>query len=253
MRTRYLILLAAVVFAVGLFVQIPAAHVYGWVHAASPSLPVTLYGVDGTVVHGRSDEVTVQGRPLLTGLRWQLRAPSLLIGRASYTLSSDNDPLLIDGVAAAGLGGSRLTDFKARGDVRKLAAVFGQAFMPVTGQVGLDLDLLRMRNAWPVEVEGRVAAIELAWALGPEPVRLGNYEATLSNEGDDLLALISTLDGNLEINGDARLKPDRSYELRLQLRPRPNAPPLLNNMLRSLGQPDPQGYFQLQRKGQVPA
>lgn len=82
---------------------------------------------------------------------------------------------------------------------------------------------------------------------------LGDYELRLSTEDGEIVAAVTTLAGVLEASGGGRMKPDRSYELSLQLRPRADAPPLVANLLRQLGRPDAQGYYRLQRSGQAGA
>ena len=91
----------------------------------------------------------------------------------------------------------------------------------------------------------------LGWKLGRESVLLGDYAATLDNETGGVKAEIATLSGVLEISGKARLGDDRSYEVDLQMRPKPNAPPMVPNLVRTLGAPDSQGWYHVRRRGQL--
>ncbi len=250
MKLRHLLIAAALVFVCGLVLHTPAAVIYGWTHS-DPATPLRLYGVEGTLVSGRAAQVAHSSQPLLAGLRWTLKPWSLLLGRASYQLTADGPPLLLDGIVASGLGGTRIGDLKASGDLRAVAAAAGQPFVPVSGQVGVDLQRLRLRDRWPSEAEGQLRVIGLKWALAREPVALGDYAADVRTDNGELVALISTLAGVVDVNGDARLKPDRSYELTLQLRPRPEAPAMVTNLLRSIGAPDAQGYYRLRRNGSM--
>jgi general secretion pathway protein N len=253
MKIRSLLIIGIATFVLALLIKTPAALVYGWFGGgAGQTAQMRLFGVDGTLVSGRADAVIANGKPALTRIEWRLRPLSLLLARAQYHLQASGAPILLDGQVAAGLGPMRVDDLKASGDLRSLAAVAGQPFVPMQGQVALDLAKLRLRDNWPVSAEGRVSVSGLSWALGPQPVLLGDYQADFSNEGDDLLALISTVSGPLEVNGDARLKGDRNYELHLQLRPKPDAPPMVANLLRATGAADAQGYYHLRQSGQVP-
>jgi hypothetical protein len=100
-----------------------------------------------------------------------------------------------------------------------------------------------------VHADGTLAAHGLVWKLGREPVPLGDYEAVLEDVTGGVKATIRTVSGPLEVTGDALVSNDRSWELNLQMRPKPDAPPILPNLVRSIGQPDPQGYYHLRRKG----
>lgn len=252
MTSRHLLIAAAVTFIVGLLAQAPAAIVYGWTLGRQADAPLRLYGVEGALLSGTAVQAARGTQTVLSDLHWVLRPWTLLLGRATYRLTTSSAPILLDGEAGVGLGGTRISNLKASGELRALAAVAGQSFVPMIGQVGLDLQQLRLRDGWPSQAEGQLRVIGLGWALAREPVALGDYQAEVRTEDQDLVALVSTLNGVLDVNGDVRLKPDRSYELSLQLRPRPQAPPMVVNLLRSLGTPDPQGFYRLRRNGQVP-
>lgn len=252
MTTRRLLIVAAAVFVLGLLAQAPAAIVYGWTFARTPDAPVRLYGTAGTIVSGSAVQVTRGNQTLLADLHWSLRPWTLPLGRLGYRLSTSSAPLLLDGEVSVGLGGTRARKLKASGELRALAAAAGQAFVPVAGQVGVDLQSLRLRDGWPSAAVGQLRVVGLSWALARQPIALGDYQVDLDTEDGDIVAQISTLAGVLDASGDARLKPDRSYELNLQLRPRPDAPPMVANLLRSIGTPDAQGYYRLRRAGQVP-
>lgn len=252
MKPRHLLIVAVVTFVVGLLVQAPAAIVYGWTLARQDDAPLRLFGVEGSVFSGSAVQVARGNQTVASELHWTLRPWTLLLGRASYRLSTTSAPVLLDGEVGVGLGGTRVSELKASGELRALAAAAGQSFVPMAGQIGLNLQQLRLHDGWPSEVEGQLRVVGLSWALAREPIALGDYQAEMRTENKDLVALISTLSGVLDVNGDVRLKPGRSYELSLQLRPRPQAPPTVVNLLRSLGAPDPQGYYRLRRNGQVP-
>lgn len=249
MKLRYLLLAGGLAFLAALLVQAPAALVYAWSFAQQPEAPVRLYGVDGTVITGRAVQASRGTQPLLRQLDWRWQPSALMLGRAAYHLQTNAPPLLLDGTLAVGLGGTRISELKASGELRSLAAMFGQAFIPLTGEVGLQVERLRLSDDWPVDAQGEVRAIGLAWALGREPVALGDYLAVITTLDGDIVASVSTLSGVVDVGGEARLKPDRSYEFDLKLRPRPDAPPMVANLLRQIGPVDAEGNYRLRRNG----
>ncbi len=257
MKLRYL-LLGVFTFVIALLVYAPAAVLYGWSQPAAdaPRPPLSLSGISGTLFHGQAAAITLQQRPLLSNLNWSLQPLQLLLGRLAFQLNTNpagGDALLLDGRVAAGLGGIRVNELKLNGGVRTLASAIGQSFVPVNGQAALNLEHLRLRDHWPTDAAGELQLMGLAWTLARDPVALGDYAATISRDKDDIVALIRTVGGPLDLNGDARARPDRSYELHLQLKPKPDAPPMVVNLVRSLGQPDAQGYFHIRQNGQMPA
>lgn len=249
LRTSLLIGLAA--FLGFLVWHLPATHLYAGSLPKEGTAALQLHGLSGALGEGRASGLSLRQQPVLGGLHWQLRPLSLLLGRLSADVEAA-DPILTAGVSV-GLGGLRVRDLRLNGNLRPLLAAAGQPFLPLDGQVGLDFGALRIRGGWPTAAEGRIELRQLHYTLARDPVLLGDYTASVQPEGDDLVLLVQTQGGALEVNGDGRIKPDRHYELHLQLKARPGAPPMVQNLLRSLGDPDAQGYYHLRRQGQAPA
>jgi len=251
MSRRSLYVLVGTLVFLGSFVLLaPVAHLYGWIKPRLGDARVEMRGLSGTLRDGNVAAVLVNGQPLVDKLHWRLSLGELLLARLGADLDARGN-LLLDGHVSKGFNTLRARDLRLSAPAKPLLAAFGQAFLPINGQASLELTQLKLLGGWPSDVAGTLRIQGLAWTLGKDPVVFGDYEATLSRDGNDILALVHTLGGALEVNGDARAKPDRSYELHLQLRPKPDAPPLLPNLLRSLGEPDPQGYYHLRRQGKV--
>lgn len=253
MRSPYLPIIGLIAFALALVAYAPAATLYGWLAPQTPPPPLVASGLSGSLLRGEAAQLRYQQRPLVSGLAWELQALSLLGGRLAYQLQSRDPQLPLAGRVAIGFGGVHVDDLRLNGSLRQLLAIAGQAFVPVEGQTALDLRRLRLADGWPNDAEGSLQVVALAWTLARDPVALGDFEASFNREQDDLIALVRTLSGPLELNGDARLKPDRSYELHLQLRPKPDAPVMVQNLVRSVGPADAQGYFHIRRRGQLVA
>lgn len=254
MKTRYLLLAGVIAFLIAAVIHAPAATLYAWLVPTEPVPMVTASGLTGNLLHGKASALRIHQQPLVSELGWALKPWALLKGRLSYTLQSSDPKLLLTGDAAAGLGGSvHLNDFRLTGGVRKVLAAAGQPFVPVDGQLALDVSHLQLHQGWPTDGDGKLQLLGLAWTLARDPVALGDFAATFSREQDELVALVSTLSGPLDVNGDGRLKADRSYEVHLQIRPKPDAPQMLMNLMRSLGPADAQGYFHIRQQGRLAA
>ena len=101
-------------------------------------------------------------------------------------------------------------------------------------------------------VEGRLDLSGLAWTLAREPMALGDFRFDIRTTPEAVIADASSPSGPLEVLGDARLLPDRSWQLKLRLKPRPGASETLLNYLRSLGMPDAEGYYPVRQQGRLP-
>lgn len=255
MKRSTLILLGVAVFLVALLLRAPAVQVQGLLGSTLAQAGVQLQGVEGSLSAGRAAQVDLRGNPLVRDLGWNLRAAHLLLGRASFALAGGREGTLVDGIVSIVPSGTlTLEDFRLASPLKGVlaSAGFGPA-LPVEGQLSLDLRSMKLRRNWPSQAQGTLTIRGLGWKLGREAVLLGDYSATLDNETGGVKADIATLSGALEINGKARLGDDRSYEVELQMRPRPNAPPMVPNLVRSLGAPDSQGWYHVRRRGQLGA
>lgn len=241
----------AVVFVLALLVRAPAATVYGWFGPAPGTpAPLRLVGVEGSLLNGAAAGLLVKGRTLAAPLNWTLHPLALLIGRISADLDTRGD-LTATGRIALLPGGLNVHQLRAGGELRMLALAVRQP-LPLTGQLALDLSELKIRDGVPTHAQGRVMVGNLAWALGAKPVPLGDFQAEVAPEGEELVAILSSLSGPLELSGNARLRPDRSYLLDIRIKAKPGTDPALGGLLSGLGRPDPQGYYSLRRNGQLP-
>lgn len=254
MKRRTLILLGLVVFLVALVLRMPAVQLQRLMGPLLAQAGVQLQGIEGSLSKGRAAQVNLQGNPLLRDVGWNLRAAHLLLGSASFMLAGGRDGTLVDGIASIVPSGTlTLQDFKLASPLKAVLAAAGYGGLPVEGQLGLDLSRMKLREGWPRQAQGTLTVRGMGWKLGREAVLLGDYTATLDNETGGVKADISTLGGALEISGKARLGDDRSYEVDLQLRAKPNAPPMVPNLVRNLGAPDAQGWYHVRRRGQLGA
>lgn len=252
MKRRTLLAFGAFVFVLTAAFQLPANRLQGWFGEALASSGLTLHGVEGTLAKGQLARVDRQGRPVIQDLGWTLQKLHLLIGRASFRLGGGRDGTLIDGTAFLLPSGTLgLRNLRAGMPATEALGLAGYPMLPVDGQAGIDIQSLDLRRGWPHKAQGTLTLRGLGWKLGREPVVLGDYEALIENETAGIKATVRSLGGALEVNGEARAGQDRAYELHLQLRPRPDAPPMVANLLRNLGQPDNQGWTHLRQRGQV--
>jgi hypothetical protein len=247
-----LIIVGVVVFLVALLLRTPAVQLHRLFAPSLAQAGLQLQGIEGSLSAGRAAQVDLQGNALVRDLGWNLRAVHLLLGRASFMLAGGRDGTLVDGIASIVPSGTlTLQDFKLASSLKAVLAAAGYGGFPVEGQLGLDLSSMKLRQGWPRQAQGTLTVRGLGWKLGREAVLLGDYSATLDNETGGVKADIATLSGALEVSGQARLGDDRSYEMTLQMRPRPNAPPMVPNLVRNLGAPDAQGWYHVNRRGKL--
>jgi general secretion pathway protein N len=253
MKRAYLILAGTAALLLGLLIYAPAATVLGWLLPAPPVLPVTLKGVSGTLAHGEIAGLVHQNRTVVRRLRWQWAPLPLLTGRLAAHIQGESEDILFNARLALRPGGRlELREAQAAGSIKSLLAAAGQPFVPVDGRWGLQAAELDLADNWPVRASGRFSVENLAWTLSREPLALGRFEATIETQDERIVLSIRSPSGPLEAEGGATLLPERRYQLALRLRPRPEASPLVRNLLAGSGAPDAQGWYTLRQQGQVP-
>lgn len=240
-------------FLLSLIALAPVATLFGWFNPplGPPSGNFQVAGLEGTLYEGRVTAVTAAGRPLLERLHWKLSLRDLLLARLGVDLDASG-VTLIDGHVSRGFSTLRADQLRVAGSLQTVLIAAGQAYLPLDGSAQLQLDELKLRGDWPDAARGTLRIDKLAWSLSRDPLVLGSYEATFGPDGETLRAEVKTLSGPLEVSGSGSARPDRSYELHLLLRPSAGAPPMIVNLLQSLGAPDAQGYYHLRREGKLP-
>ena len=252
MKKRWIVVVALLAFLVTLVLHAPAPLLYAWI--ANPSQParIRLHGVHGTVASGGFASLSVDNRPALRDARWTLRPEWLALLRVAVDLEAGQDAVMRARISRAPFSALRLSQVSSAGSVKTLLQMLGQPVLPIEGQARLDLPLVRLDGGVPIEAHGSVEIENLQWTLARDPLVLGSFNAALTTEEKGIVVNFGSGPGPLEVGGSAVLKPDRNYELDLQLRPRPNAPEQLLTLVRSLGPVDGQGWHHLRRQGPLP-
>ena len=249
MRTRWLVVIAVLAFLLTLLLHAPANLAYAWTLGKKPDARLGVYGVHGTLSHGGFAALTVNRRPVLQDVTWTLQPAWLALLRVTADVSSSGDAVVRARASRSVFGALRFTDVSSAGSVKSLLQLAGQPPLPIEGQARLDLPLVRLAGGVPIEARGSVEIENLAWTLARDPLALGSFNAAVTTDAQGIVASFGSGPGPLELGGSAVLKPDRTYELDLQLRPRAGAPEQLLTLVRSLGPADGQGWHHLRRQG----
>ncbi len=246
---KTLLLVAGVVFIFTLISRIPAALLYSAFKPANSTLIV--HGLQGPWSEGTLSGISLNGRPVAQALRWQLQPLQLLLGRLGVQLSGGGQIATIDGGIAGGLGGLRLSTFRFAGGIKSIAAAAGYSFVPVDGRAGGDFEKLIVKKGLLNYAEGSLDLKSLAWTLARDPLLLGDFRADITTAPDAITAVITSPAGPLEASGFAKLLPDQSYDVDILVKPKPGSSEMLLNYLKTLGAPDPQGFYHLRKRGSL--
>jgi general secretion pathway protein N len=231
-RTLWIVLLAAVAFAVIVLTRLPAS----WVVPSGPGAGFTCASVDGSVWSGACSGVVVR-RVALGDLTWDLKPAQLLTGALAAHVTLAHGPISVRGDVAL-RPGRRLTLRNLSADLPIDHRALPQVPRDLSGTLHVDLALARIENGAITELQGRLEAHDLVDSRG-RSTPLGSYALTFP--GGDLTGQLQDLGGPLAVSGTVRLTPGPGYAVEGLVAARPGAPPELVNNLQYLGSADAQG------------
>lgn len=250
MKTRTLILVGIGSFLAFLIASAPVAAIYP--RLAPADSPLQLSGLSGSIFSGSASAVSYQGRNIARPLNWRFSPLALIAARLGFDVDGSVDGLLFDGTVARTLGGNILvSSLAASGSLKGLLALSGDAQLPLDGDVGIKLDRLTLVQQFPKQASGDISIAGLRWSLGRNPLVLGDFALAVSTDAGVIVAKIAPTAGSLDVGGEVRVNADRSYEVDLKVKARPDAEPAVQNLVRTLGQPDTEGYFRIKTRAQL--
>jgi general secretion pathway protein N len=205
--------------------------------------------VSGTAWQGRADGLRAGGRKIGT-VAWRLRPAVLLSGRLGVDLRWSAGADQVDLRLRLGRGDTEIRALRGGLDAARLQAWFGLPVL-LEGRVELDVPLLRM--AFDTGFDAAEGAVLWTGAGGglPRPIPLGQFRARLALEDAMLRAAIeSAPESPLQAEGSAGWGPVSGYLVDLTLQAGPNAAPVLQSALNSIGPRQPDGSHRLRLRGQ---
>lgn len=237
--TFWLLLAGGVAFVIFLVALLPARLVYAWM--APPDLRV--HFVDGTIFNGTAQGLEVAGFQFGQA-RWQFQPASLLLGRISFALRAEREDGFLEADVAVGPGDRVWIS----GLEAALPLSIGEALLPiegVTGDIGLDFDLIRLREAWPDRLAGTLNIGNLL-VTQPSTQRMGSYRVVFDDNAKGpagaLTGVFRDTSGPLEVQGTVVIKDDRSYVVEGRVLARDDAPgPFSDTLQLLLGAPAADG------------
>ncbi|GAB3685606.1 type II secretion system protein N [Salinisphaera aquimarina] len=242
-------LVGTVAFVIGLIAFLPARVVAGW---AEQMAPISLGGVTGTIFNGHAAYASGPGGAV-EDLNWTLHPSALLFARVSADIDIASD---LDGFSATAsrslFGTTRLENVTGSASAGWLAKLGGYTFLPVAGDIGLDIREAAFDDALTFSaLDGQIRVNNTRWQLFNPPVALGQFTTALGRSDQGVQLKMVDSNGPLAIDGQIAIDPQRRYQLDVRMRPRAGADERLGQMLDQLGRADAQGWHRVKENGQL--
>lgn len=252
MKLKPALILGAVALLCGLIIYAPAAFLYRWTLPTNDASGVEYYGIQGTLAHGDVAAINVKGRTIVSDLHWAFKPLWLLLAQRAFEITGGGDQTALNGTIRLGpTGTTTFSGLHATMSLKALLAAAGQLFLPLDGQIELDLNSLKLKDNQIKSTEGTAQLRGLAWTLAKDPLVLGDYEANSTTENDTVIVTIKSVAGPLDTSGEIKLTADQTYQVNLQYRAKPQADAMLRNLISSAGQPDAQGWTHYRAQGRL--
>lgn len=242
-RTRRgLILVASLVFVLGIFVLFPARVAYQWF--ATPGVSVS--NIQGTVWNGRAAEASLNGF-YLHDIRWTFQPGAILSAALGFQLEARPVSGFIDtSLYAKSNGAIQLRELSASMPL----GVLGSALQVsgLNGSASLQFERIEIDDSTLLAADGTLTVGNLSVPLIARDV-LGGYRAEFSTQADGINASLEDTDNIMDLAASLVIRSDRSYDLNGLVVPTNSTPASLRQQMEFLGPPNERGQRQLRFGG----
>ena len=232
--------------ALALVLNLPLPHLLP--HLQLPP-GVGLYGVDGTLLHGRVEEARIERFPL-RDLRYRFEASCLPRLKVCYGLEY---PQGTARVAYDLLNGDTEV---AGADVEYAAAELTPYLPPLllqpTGRLQLLVGELRIIDGQPAALDAELVWRGLGAEGGSEPVNLGDYRLTLTGAAPVYEFKLVDVDAALDVDGKGDLVAGGVYNLDIKITSNDTIDPQIRNVLDLFATKVSYNNYRVERRGRLP-
>ncbi|KRE85382.1 general secretion pathway protein GspN [Rhodanobacter sp. Soil772] len=225
---------------------LPARWALPWIEPQLHGLH--LQQVQGTLWHGRADEVVAADGQALGQLQWQLSRRALL-GQVRLQLQFEGPQLAFSGgVRRLPDGQVEVSGANVRAELSALAHGAVSPWGQPRGELQVTIDHALLQAGWPMQLQAQVQWPQALMRTRDGDVALGTLQAQASAQGGVIRAqLHDDGHGPLHVDGELQLSP-LGWRLDATLRAR-QTDPALRRWLARLGPPAADGSVRLQRRG----
>ena len=258
-NVRYIVL-GLLTYIIFLVLNFPADRAYAYWKSSDSSSSNTsrsfaLAGISGSVWSGKADVVVIQ-RARFENFEWTYRPWALLLGQVGLNWrlqipdsQGSKNSGYGQGVTSLGLDGSiGFSSLEAQLPASMVASMAKMQALQPSGSFSLNFQDVEWNGQSLVSAEGRIVWHDARVNL-LKPVSLGDLSLTLETSNDEIKGLIADSGGPLSIDGLFTLEEDGKYQFNGAFAARGDK--ALENALRSMGRPGPDGKIKIARSGNL--
>jgi len=251
MKKRYYILTAIVTYLFFTLGNVPAANVLSFAQK-NTSLPVKLYGVQGSIWNGSAEKVIIPNQPAIDNIKWNINPAMLLLARISGDVKASIKNQNVTGdISVSAMGNFSASNVRARIEAPVMQELIKMPLGELGGVFNINIESFEtVQNGLPniaANIKWQNATLTIL-----ESVDLGFIDLNLkTNDNNQLTADISNKKGQLLLDGNARLENNKAYDLNLRITPENNADQNIRQSVSMLAKRQTDGSYLLKRKGNL--
>ncbi len=228
-------------FLVFLVAKLPASVILPF---AGDIPDVELRGASGTLWEGRI--ASVHTPELQVGpVEWSLSAWPLLRGQAQADVRADVEDGQLNGRLRANRAGDiEFHDLRGQFPIALIRPYLAMEVDDLSGQGAFDIEYLTLREMRPYSARGELRVLDLELRVQQHNFQFGAYQGELTGNEGEMSVRYSDAggEGPWDLDGEARLEADYSFQVEGRVRARDDAPDHLRTPLEYLGSADDDGY-----------
>jgi hypothetical protein len=252
--------LGVLTYILFLVLNFPADRAYAYWKSSGTLSPTAsqsfvLAGISGSVWSGKASVASIQ-KVRLENVEWTYRPWALLLGQVGLDWrfrlpesAASKEGSYGQGVTSLGLDGSiGFSSLEAQIPASMVASMVKMQALQPSGSLSLNLQDVEWNGQSLVSAEGRIvwrgAGVNLL-----KPVSLGDLTLTLETSDVEVKGVVADSGGPLSVEGLLTLAEDGKYQFNGAFAARGDK--ALENALRSIGRPGPDGKVKIARSGSL--
>ncbi len=218
-------------------------------HVELPAM-VQLTGIDGTVVHGRAQQINVNNFPL-RDVRYRYKPACISTLKVCYRVDYEHGTAQV----AYDLlnGDTEVSDARVEYPASEIARQIPDIPVVPQGRLELDIDELELLDGRPALLSGKLVWRDLG--IDDEGIKLniGDYRVDFSGNPRQYDFVFSDLDARLDINGDGKINSDGQYSIDVRIESRGTIEPQVKSVLGLVAAKISYNKYRIEQNGRMPS
>ncbi len=209
---------------------------------------IAVAGVDGTVLKGRAQEITIDGFPL-RDIDYRYMPSCLPLLKVCYRIVYERGDLK---VAYDVLNGdTEVADTSINYPVAELAHLAPNLPVRPAGRLELVIEDMSYYDGKPARVNGRLVWHDLGIDQDGIRLSIGDYQVDFIGSPAKYVFDIYDLDASLDVNGDGEIRPDGSYSYELRIDAKTGIDPSIRFVLSHVAKNEGYNKYRIRQSGRL--